>query len=100
MLLPAADSPLLLPPLLLCCRLLEYPWTAYCNDKGLGPMSQDKCGACLKVTNRATGQSVKTRVVDMCGQGGVDMDPLGFNAIDGNGAGVRDGHMDVDLAWC
>ena len=84
----------------LCCRLLEYPWTAYCNDKGLGPMTQDKCGACLEVTNRATGQSVRTRVVDMCGQGGVDMDPLGFNAIDGDRAGVRDGHMDVDLAWC
>ena len=86
------------PPSL--CRLLEYPWTAYCNDKGLGPMTQDKCGKCLQVTNPSTGQSVKTRVVDMCGQGGVDMDPLGFNAIDGDRAGVRDGHMDVDLAWC
>lgn len=24
--------------------LLQYPWTAYCNDMGLGPMTQDKCG--------------------------------------------------------
>ncbi|PSC74081.1 calcium-dependent kinase 34-like [Micractinium conductrix] len=80
--------------------LLDRPWTAYCNDQGLGPMSQDKCGQSLCVTNTATGQTVKMVVVDMCGQGGVDMDPLGFNAIDGNGAGVRDGHMDVKLEWC
>lgn len=37
----------------------------------------------IKVTNLSTGQSVKMRVVDMCGQGCVDMDPLGFNAIGG-----------------
>ncbi|EFN50753.1 hypothetical protein CHLNCDRAFT_33383 [Chlorella variabilis] len=80
--------------------LLQYPWTAYCNDDGLGPMSQDKCGKCLKVTNTATGQSVKTRVVDMCGQGGVDMDPLGFNAIDGDGQGKATGDMAVRLDWC
>ena len=84
-----------------CCRLLQYPWTAYCADGVLGPMSQDKCGKCLMVTNRATGQSVKTRVVDLCGhRTGVDMDPLAFNAIDGNGAGVSDGHMYVKLSWC
>lgn len=62
-------------------------------------MSQDKCGRHLRVTNPATGQWVITTVVDMCGQGGVDMDPIAFNAIDGNGAGVRDGHMNVILEW-
>jgi hypothetical protein len=40
------------------------------------------------------------RVVDMCGQGCVDMDPLGFNAIDGNGQGKADGSMNVRLEWC
>lgn len=80
--------------------LLDRPWTAYCNDKGLGPMSQDKCGQSLCVTNTATGQTVKMVVVDLCGQGGVDMDPLGFNAIDGNNQGYLDGHMDVKLRWC
>jgi hypothetical protein len=40
-------------------------------------MSQDKCGKCLEVTNVATGASVKTRVVDLCGFDGVDMDPKG-----------------------
>jgi hypothetical protein len=62
-------------------------------------MSQDKCGKCLRVTNPATGQWVVVQVVDMCGQGGIDMDPLGFNAIDGDGAGVRDGHMDTRIEW-
>ena len=33
-------------------------------------------------------------------RGGVDMDPIGFNAIDDDGAGVRDGFMDVDVEWC
>lgn len=63
-------------------------------------MKPEYCGRCLKATNPATGQSVKLRVVDMCGQGGVDIDPLGFNAIDSNKAGVRDGHMWLDLEWC
>ena len=34
----------------------------------------------------------------MCGQGGIDMDPLGFNAID-DGQGVADGHMNVHIEW-
>lgn len=80
-------------------QLLEYPWTAYCNDKGLGPMTPDKCGKHIRATNPTTGQSVIMTVVDLCGQGGVDMDPIAFNAIDGNGAGVRDGHMYVNLEW-
>lgn len=66
-------------------------------------MSQDKCGKCLMVTNRATGQSVKTRVVDLCGhRTGVDMDPLAFNAIDGNGRRARRPHVRqavVVLSW-
>lgn len=40
-------------------------------------MSQDKCGRCLKVTNPVTGQSVRAVVVDMCGNGGVDMERRG-----------------------
>ena len=106
---PCPNPPSVGPPALLVALpqpakpntfLLEYPWTAYCDITGLGPMTPDKCGRCLKVTNPATGQSVRTIVVDECGQGGVDMDPLGFDAIDGNGAGYRDGHMYVDLEWC
>jgi len=63
-------------------------------------MTQDKCGKSLCVTNPATGQTVRLVVVDMCGHGGIDVDPLGFNAIDGNGAGVRDGHMMTEISWC
>jgi len=63
-------------------------------------MKQSYCGRCVRVTNLATGDSVEMTVVDACGTGGVDMDPIGFNAIDGDGAGVRDGHMMVDVEWC
>ena len=65
-------------------QLLQYPWVAYCNDKGLGPMTGDKCGKHLRVTNPTTGQWVIVTVVDMCGQGGVDMDPIAFNAVSKN----------------
>lgn len=27
-------------------------------------------------------------------------DPLGFNQIDGDGDGVRDGHLLTDIRWC
>ena len=47
---------------------------AYCAHGG---MSQDKCGRCARVTNLRTGASVVMLVVDMCGTGGVDMDPIG-----------------------
>lgn len=189
--------------------LLGRPWTAYCAESILGPMSgepshpaactscitgrtgaawgcagrdgggreadamprlcpadrrpaaaaaapaADKCGRCIRVTNLATGDSVEATVVDMCGTGGMDLDPevrlagleLGFwacaatgqawvahpgecmpsrrrrtpagsphlptcptlpcpplqafNPIDSDGAGVRDGHMNVhvEVGW-
>lgn len=37
--------------------------------------------------------------VDMCGHGGLDMDPVAFNALDIDGAGVRDGHMMLNIEW-
>lgn len=70
---------------------------AYCAGDG---MSVGKCGSCARVTNLATGDSTVMMIVDMCGTGGVDMDPVGFNAIDGDGAGMRDGHMDVSVELC
>lgn len=63
-------------------------------------MSQDKCGKCLRVCNQATGDCTEMTVVDMCGTGGIDADPKGFNRIDGDGAGVRDGSMQVSVSWC
>ncbi|KAI7845912.1 hypothetical protein COHA_000458 [Chlorella ohadii] len=80
--------------------LLGRPWTAYCAESILGPMSRDKCGRCIRVTNLATGDSIEATVVDMCGTGGMDLDPEAFNPIDSNGAGVRDGHMMVTVEWC
>ncbi|KAL4458100.1 hypothetical protein ABPG75_012965 [Micractinium tetrahymenae] len=81
--------------------LLPLPLqTAYCNDAGLGPMSQSRCGQSLCVTNPATGETVKMVAVDLCGNTDIDMDPLGFDQIDGNGAGVRDGHLVTGIRWC
>jgi hypothetical protein len=73
--------------------LVKYPWVAYCATGHLGPMNVDRCGKCLLITNPSTGQSVKVRVMDKCGNGGLDMDPVAFNAIDGDNNGYLDGHM-------
>lgn len=40
--------------------------TAWC----VGAMKQSYCGRCVRVTNRATGDSVEMTVVDACGTGG------------------------------
>lgn len=42
--------------------LLKHPWMAYCLPDG---MSQDKCGTCARVTNLATGDSIKMLIVDL-----------------------------------
>ncbi len=80
--------------------LKRYPWTAYCLQGA--NLDQKVCGKCLRVTNRATGASVVARAVDSGGCSdadgtGLDLDPCAFNAIDTDGAGVRDGHMRVDV---
>lgn len=79
-------------------KLLKYPWTAYCLDGR--SFNQNSCGKCLKVTNQRTGAFVTARAVDNGGCSdtdgtGLDLDPCAFNAIDTDGAGLRDGHMRV-----
>lgn len=79
--------------------LLQYPWTAYCLTR---PFEQSVCGKCLRITNRRTGASVVVRAVDDGGCSdadgtGIDMDPCGFNAIDTDGQGVRDGNLRIDV---
>lgn len=79
-------------------KLLKYPWTAYCLDGR--SFRQESCGACLRVSNERTGASVIARAVDNGGCSdtdgtGLDLDPCAFNAIDTDGAGLRDGHMRV-----
>ena len=83
-------------------KLLTYPWTAYCLEGSAGWNPQKTCGRCLRVRNRSTGAAVIARVVDSGGcaggaQNGLDLDVCTFNAIDGDGHGVRDGHMMVDV---
>lgn len=77
-------------------KLMAYPWTAYCLDAA---WSTSTCGKCLRVTNRGTGASVVTRVVDSggCSPTGLDLDPCAFDAIDTDRAGYRDGHVTVDV---
>lgn len=70
--------------------------TAYCVTE----MRPEYCGRCIRITNLATGASVEATVVDKCGTGGMDADPAAFNAIDTNGAGLRDGRMNVAVEWC
>lgn len=83
-------------------KLLRYPWFAYCLG-GRDTWNPAKvCGRCFRVTNRATGASIIGRAVDSGGcpggtQSGIDADPCLFNAIDTDRAGVRDGHMKVDV---
>jgi hypothetical protein len=79
--------------------LIKYPWVAYCATDHLGPMNVDRCGKCLLITNPSTGQSVKVRVMDQCGNGGLDMDPVAFNAIDGDNNGYLDGHMRTEIQF-
>ncbi|PRW57371.1 chitin binding domain-containing [Chlorella sorokiniana] len=76
--------------------LLGRPWTAWC----VGAMKQEYCGRCVRITNLSTGDTVEATVVDACGFDGVDMDPLAFNAIDGDGEGYRAGTMSVSVEWC
>ena len=80
-------------------KLLRYPWLAWCGSL---PFSQKVCGKCFKITNRATGASIIGRAVDYGGCSdtdgtGIDFDPCGYDSIDTDGAGVRDGNMRVDI---
>jgi hypothetical protein len=80
-------------------KLLKYPWTAYCLDKG---DVQKVCGRCLRVTNRRTGASAIARAVDKGGCSdrdgtGLDLDPAIFTPLDTDGRGYADGFMRVDV---
>ncbi|GAB4813917.1 hypothetical protein N2152v2_000963 [Parachlorella kessleri] len=79
--------------------LSQYPWTAYCMDtSALGPMKGTLCGQCLRVTNKRTGHAEVVRIVDMCGNGALDLDyDITFKSLDTDGQGYNDGHMMVDV---
>ncbi|XP_065018920.1 pathogenesis-related protein PR-4-like [Musa acuminata AAA Group] len=75
----------------------RYGWTAFCGP--VGPTGRDACGRCLLVTNTATGVQTTVRIVDQCGNGGLDLDWEVFSQIDTDGSGYENGHMMVDYEF-
>ncbi|KAF7080687.1 hypothetical protein CFC21_084722 [Triticum aestivum] len=75
----------------------RYGWTAFCGPAGAH--GQPSCGRCLQVTNGATGARTVARVVDQCGNGGLDLDAAVFQQIDTDGGGAANGHLVVDYEF-
>ncbi|XP_010278163.1 PREDICTED: pathogenesis-related protein PR-4-like [Nelumbo nucifera] len=72
----------------------KYGWTAFCGP--VGPTAQDACGKCLLVTNTATDAQATVRIVDQCGNGGLDLDWGVFQQLDTDGNGYNQGHLTVN----
>ncbi|XP_010278164.1 PREDICTED: pathogenesis-related protein PR-4-like [Nelumbo nucifera] len=75
----------------------KYGWTAFCGP--VGPRGQAACGKCLLVTNVRTGARVTVRIVDQCGNGGLDLDWGVFQQIDTDGSGYNAGHLTVNYQF-
>jgi hypothetical protein len=76
----------------------KYGWTAFCGPAG--PTGQASCGKCLLVTNTATGAETTARIVDQCGNGGLDLDyDTVFSKIDTDGQGIQRGHLMVNYKF-
>ncbi|KAI4301930.1 hypothetical protein L6164_035164 [Bauhinia variegata] len=75
----------------------KYGWTAFCGP--VGPRGQAACGNCLRVTNTGTGAQETVRIVDQCGNGGLDLDIGVFRRLDTNGNGYFHGHMIVNYEF-
>ncbi|MCI07018.1 pathogenesis-related protein PR-4-like, partial [Trifolium medium] len=63
----------------------KYDWAAFCGP--VGPTGTAACGKCLKVTNgeNVNMSSVTIRIVDKCGNGGLDLDIGVFKKLDSSG---------------
>jgi hypothetical protein len=82
--------------------LLKYPWSAWCLEGSAGWNPKKTCGKCFRIRNQKTRQAVIIRAVDSGGcsggaKNGLDLDPCAFRAIDAGSAGIRDGHLMVDV---
>ncbi|OMP03643.1 Barwin [Corchorus capsularis] len=69
----------------------KYGWTAFCGP--VGPTGEEACGKCFRVTNSGTGAQATVRIVDKCGNGGLDLDWNVFGQIDTDGNGYAMGHL-------
>ncbi|XVE89893.1 hypothetical protein DITRI_Ditri20bG0032000 [Diplodiscus trichospermus] len=56
----------------------------------------------MEVTNTGTGAQARVRIVDACGNGGLDLDYNMFKQIDTDGSGYAQGHLIVkyDFVVC
>ncbi|XP_022742087.1 pathogenesis-related protein PR-4-like [Durio zibethinus] len=75
----------------------KYGWTAFCAPEG--PQGEEACGKCLKVTNTGTGAQATVRIVDKCGNGGLDLDWNVFQQIDTDGKGYAQGYLIVNYEF-
>ncbi|GJN25242.1 hypothetical protein PR202_gb13042 [Eleusine coracana subsp. coracana] len=54
----------------------------------------------MQVTNTATGDEITVRIVDQCGNGGLDLDyDTAFSVIDTDRQGYENGHLIVDYEF-
>ncbi|GAU11634.1 hypothetical protein TSUD_346260 [Trifolium subterraneum] len=53
----------------------------------------------MQVTNTATGAQETVRIVDQCGNGGLDLDVGVFNRIDTDDSGYQLGHLIVNYQF-
>lgn len=53
----------------------------------------------LQVTNVRTGTQAKVRIVDQCGNGGLDLDQGVFKRLDTDGQGYAQGHLRVNYQF-
>ncbi|RDX65087.1 Wound-induced protein WIN2, partial [Mucuna pruriens] len=72
----------------------KYGWTAFCGPSG--PLGQQACGKCLRVTNTRTNAQQTVRIVDQCSNGGLDLDISPFQKLDTDGNGNAQGHLIVN----
>ncbi|XP_031501648.1 pathogenesis-related protein PR-4-like [Nymphaea colorata] len=75
----------------------QYGWTAFCGPDS--PGAQAACGQCLQVRNVATNAQTTVRIVDQCGNGGLDLDWGVFQQLDTDGQGYQRGSMTVDYQF-
>ena len=53
----------------------------------------------VQVTNTRTGGQAKVRIVDKCGNGGLDLDEGVFKQLDTDGRGYEQGHLVVNYMF-
>ena len=53
----------------------------------------------VQVTNTATGTQATVRIIDQCGNGGLDLEQGVFDQLDTDGEGYKNGHLIVNYEF-